>query len=167
MSLTVERTSPTTLTITRRFRAPPARVWAAHVEPDLIRRWCHGPEGWTMTTCEIDPRAGGAMHYAWTGGPSGAGFELTATIEVAEPPQAGRPGRFVHVETMHLPDPTPENRVETTFAPDGPGANPGTLMTMVMEVAEAATMEAMVATGMTNGMEMGYARIDAMEPAEA
>ena len=34
MSLTVERTSPTTLTITRRFKAPPERVFAAHVEPD-------------------------------------------------------------------------------------------------------------------------------------
>jgi uncharacterized protein YndB with AHSA1/START domain len=33
MSLAVERTSPTTLRITRRFKASPERVFAAHSSP--------------------------------------------------------------------------------------------------------------------------------------
>ena len=57
---------------------------------------------------------------------------------------------------MLLPDPTPENRVETRFDPEGTG----TRMTMTMSVADAATMEAMVATGMTDGMEASYARLE-------
>jgi uncharacterized protein YndB with AHSA1/START domain len=66
--------------------------------------------------------------------------------------------RIVHVERMHLPDPTPDNRVETSFAPDGSG----TLMTMRMTVPDAATRTAMLASGMEVGMEASYARLDSM-----
>ena len=48
----------------------------------------------------------------------------TGTYESVEPPRDGRPGRIVHVERMHLPDPTPDNHIETTFAPDGDGHAP-------------------------------------------
>ena len=34
MTLDVTRTSPTTLLCSRYFAAAPARVWAAHMEPD-------------------------------------------------------------------------------------------------------------------------------------
>ena len=39
MPLNVERTSPTTLKVTRRFAAPPQAVWDAHMDPALIRQW--------------------------------------------------------------------------------------------------------------------------------
>ena len=57
---------------------------------------------------------------------------------------------------MHLPDPTPDNHVDTTFEPDGTG----TLMTMRMTLPDAATREAMLATGMDRGMEASYARME-------
>ena len=57
---------------------------------------------------------------------------------------------------MHLPDPTPDNRAETRFTPDGTG----TLLVMTMTVPDAQTLEAMLATGMTGGMEIGYARLE-------
>jgi hypothetical protein len=66
--------------------------------------------------------------------------------------------RIVHVERMHMPDPTPDNRVETRFAPDGSG----TLMTMRMTLPDAATRTAMLSTGMETGMEASYARLDSM-----
>ena len=59
---------------------------------------------------------------------------------------------------MHLPDPTPDNHVETRFEPDGKG----TLMTMRMTLPDRQTREAMLATGMEHGMEASYARLDAM-----
>lgn len=161
MPLTVERTSPTTLTVTRRFKAPPDRVFAAHIEPALIQRWMTGPAGWSMPVCQNDARPGGAIRYEWRSEATGASFSATGTFEVVEPPEGGRPGRIVHVERMHLgpdgPDPTPDNHVETTFSPDGTG----TLFTMVMRVDSPEAMDAMVATGMTDGLEMSYARIDA------
>jgi hypothetical protein len=62
----------------------------------------------------------------------------------------------VHVERMHLPDPTPDNHVETRFAPDGTG----TLLTMRMTLPDAQTREAMLASGMEHGMEASYARLE-------
>lgn len=162
MTLTVARTSPTTLVVKRRFAAPPERVFAAHVEPALIQRWCYGFEGGAMPVCINDARPGGALRWEWTYG-EGQGFYATGTYEVVEPPRDGRPGRIVHVERMHMPDPTPDNHIETTFAPDGTG----TLLTLVMRMESAEAMDAMVATGATDGMEVTYARIDELDTAAA
>ena len=158
MPLTVERTSPTTLTITRHFTAPPARVFAAHTEPALIQRWCYGFDGWHMPVCINDARPGGELRWEWAND-EGAGFFATGTYELVEPPQGNRPGRIVHVERMHLPDPTPDNHITSTFAPDGDG----TLLTLVMQLDTPEALEAMLATGMTDGMEVTYARIDELE----
>lgn len=161
MTVTVERTSPTTLVVKRRFAAPPARVFAAHVEPDLIRRWCYGFEGGSMPVCVNDARPGGELRWEWIF--EGGGFHATGTYEIVEPPRDGRPGRIVHVERMHMPDPTPDNHIETTFAADGAG----TLLTLVMRMDTAEAMDALVASGATDGMEVTYARIDTLDPAAA
>jgi uncharacterized protein YndB with AHSA1/START domain len=137
--------------VTRRFAAPPAAVYRAHTEPDLVRKWLLGPDGWTMPVCVADARPGGRIHYEWADG-NGAGFSLTGEFVELTPHS-----RIVHVERMHLPDPTPDNHVETTFAPDGDG---GTLMTMRMTLPDADTRAAMLATGMERGMEASYARLE-------
>lgn len=157
MPLTVERTSPTTLTITRHFAASPERVWAAHMEPELIRRWLKGEDGTTMPVCENDPRVGGAIRYEWRE-TDGSGFSLTGTYEVVEPPSGDRAGRSVHTEVMHLPDPTPPNRVETRFEPDGTG----TRLVMTMSLKSPESVDAMIASGMTDGMEGCYRMLDGM-----
>lgn len=158
MTLQTTRPTPTTLVVTRRFEASPARVWAAHMDPALIRQWLLGPDGWTMPVCENDARVGGGFRYEWSEPSTGHGFHITGTFELLDAPH-----RSIHTEVMHLPDPTPENRVETRFDADGSG----TMMTMTMTVADAATMEAMIASGMTTGMETSYARLDNLEPAVA
>ncbi|MCX7644685.1 MAG: SRPBCC domain-containing protein [Rhodobacteraceae bacterium] len=144
--------------VTRRFAAPPDLVYRAHVEPDLIRRWLTGPEGWVMTECVSDPRPGGAIRFAWADAAGANGFHLTGEyLEVA-------PGaRILHVERMFLPAPTPDNRVETTFrALEG-----GTLVTLRMTLPDAETRAAMLATGMEQGMEASYARLEGLLPAAA
>ena len=57
---------------------------------------------------------------------------------------------------MHLPDTTPDNRVETTFVADGAG----TLMTMRMTLPDSETRKAMLSTGMEHGMEASYKRLE-------
>lgn len=64
--------------------------------------------------------------------------------------------RLVHIERMHLPDRTPDHHVETTFSPDGTG----TLMTMRMTLPNAATRQAMLSTGMEQGIKASYVRLD-------
>ncbi len=57
---------------------------------------------------------------------------------------------------MFLPDPTPDNHIETRFEPDGEG----TLMTMRMSLPDASTRAQMLSTGMEHGMEMSYVRLE-------
>lgn len=140
--------------VTRRFAALPELVYRAHTEPALIQQWVLGPDGWSMPVCINEARPGGRIRYEWTDG-QGNGFHLTGEYIALEPFS-----RLVHVERMHLPDPTPDNHVETRFAADGAG----TLMTMRMTLPSAEVRAAMLATGMEHGMEASYARLDAMLP---
>ena len=148
--MTLKTEGDTHVVVTRRFAAPPEAVYRAHTDPALIQKWMLGPEGWTMPVCQLDPRPGGKARYEWTNG-KGQGFYLTGELIELDPPR-----RIVHVERMHLPDPTPDNYVETTFAPDGEG----TLMTMRMTLPDAKTREMMLATGMESGMEASYVRLE-------
>ena len=59
---------------------------------------------------------------------------------------------------MHLPDPTPDNHVVSTFEPDGSG----TLMTMRMTLPDEKTRATMLASGMERGMEASYVRLENM-----
>jgi uncharacterized protein YndB with AHSA1/START domain len=46
------------LTLKRRFKAPPAKVFAAWTDPEKMKRWM-GPEGVVGLSAEIDARIGG------------------------------------------------------------------------------------------------------------
>jgi len=138
--------------VKRRFAAPPEAVYRAHTDPEIIPKWLLGPDGWTMPVCINEARSGGRIRYEWTNG-KGQGFHLTGEYVTLEPFR-----RTVHVERMHLPDPTPDNHVETIFEADGGG----TLMTMRMTLPDVQTRAAMLATGMERGMEASYVRLDRM-----
>jgi uncharacterized protein YndB with AHSA1/START domain len=136
--------------VTRGFAASPETVYRAHTDPEIIPKWLLGPDGWTMPVCINEAKPGGRIRYEWTNG-KGQGFDLTGEYVALEPFR-----RIVHVERMHLPDPTPDNHVETIFEVDGGG----TLMTMRMTLPDAQTRAAMLATGMEGGMEASYVRLD-------
>jgi len=148
--LTLKTEGDLHLVITRHFAASPEAVYRAHMEPELIKRWMLGPEGWTMPVCINEAKPGGKMRYEWSNG-RGGDFYLTGEFLELEPYS-----RIVHVERMFLPDPTPDNRVETRFEPDGTG----TLMTMRMTLPDAQTRAMMLATNMEMGMEASYARLE-------
>ena len=148
--LTLELEGDNVVVVKRRFAAPPEAVYRAHTDPALLQQWLLGPKGWDMPSCECDPRPGGKMRFEWTDG-RGNGFYLTAEFIELDPPN-----RIVHVERMHMPDPTPDNRVETTFTADGDG----TLLVLRMTVPSAEVRASMVSTGMEHGMEASYQRLD-------
>jgi uncharacterized protein YndB with AHSA1/START domain len=151
-NLTLTTEGATHLIVTRRFAALPPAVYRAHTEPELIRKWQLGPEGWTMPVCISEARPGGNIRYEWTNGNGGA-FHLTGEYLELEPYR-----RIVHVARMYLPHPTPDNHVETRFDADGDG----TLMTMRMTLPDEQTRAAMLATGMERGMEASYRRLEGM-----
>jgi uncharacterized protein YndB with AHSA1/START domain len=150
--LTLKTEGDTHIVVTRRFAASPEAVYRAHTEADIVKKWLLGPEGWTMPVCVNEARPGGKIRYEWADG-KGGGFYLTGEFIELVPFS-----RIVHVERMHLPDPTPDNHVVTTFAPDGAG----TLMTMRMTVPNAETRSMMLSTGMDQGMEASYVRLETM-----
>ena len=148
--LTLKTEGDTHIVGVRRFAAPPEAVYRAHTEPDLIRKWMLGPDGWSMPACIIDARPGGKFRYEWTN-LKGQGFFITGEFVALEPFS-----RIVHVERMHLPDPTFDNHVETRFDAD----SRGTLMTLRMTLPTAEARAQMLATGMEQGMEASYARLE-------
>jgi uncharacterized protein YndB with AHSA1/START domain len=150
--LTLTTEGDTHLIVTRRFAAPPEALYRAHTDPELIQKWLLGPEGWTMPVCINDAKPGGKFRYEWTNG-KGAAFHITGEYLELNPFS-----RIVHVERMFLPDPTPDNHVETTFERDGEG----TLMKIRMTLPDEKTRATMLATGMEHGMEASYVRLEAM-----
>ena len=140
--LVLETEGETFIVVKRRFEAPPEAL---------------GPDGWTMPVCISEAKPGGKIRYEWSNG-QGKSFYLTGEIIALEPPR-----RIVHVERMHMPDPTPDNHVETTFTADGSG----TLMVMRMSLPDEKTRAAMLATGMERGMEASYARLERLSAAQA
>ena len=149
-ALTLKTEGDKLVVVTRRFAASPEAVYRAHTEANFIQKWLLGPAGWTMPVCVNEARPGGKIRYEWSDG-KGGGFQLTGEYLELEPLS-----RIVHVERMHLPDPTPDNHVETRFEHDGAG----TLMTMRMTLPDAETRAAMLATGMEHGMEASYVRLE-------
>ena len=150
--LTMKTEGDTHIVVTRRFEASPEAVYRAHTDPNIVQRWLLGPEGWTIPVCQSEPRPGGKIRYEWKH-PSKGSFYLTGEFVELQPYS-----KIVHIERMHLPDPTPDNRVETTLAPDGNG----TLMTMRMTLPDEKTRAMMLATGMEKGMEASYVRLESV-----
>lgn len=148
--LTLKTEGERYVVVTRRFAAPPEAVFRAHTEPELLQKWLLGPDGWTMPVCVSEAKPGGRIRYEWTDG-KGGGFHLTGEYVELTPFS-----RIVHIERMHLPDPTPDNHVETNFAPDGSG----TMMTMRMTLPDETTRTMMLSTGMDVGMEASYVRLE-------
>ena len=85
------------------------------MEPKLIQRWMLGSVGWTLPVCINEAKPGGKIRHEWSDGKSG-GFHRTGEF-IELPPYSC----IVHIERMHLPDPTPDCHVVPTFAPDGIG----------------------------------------------
>jgi len=150
--LTLKTEGDTHLIVTRHFDAPPDAVFRAHTDPKIVQQWLLGPEGWAMPVCINEARPGGMIRYEWKH-PKQGGFHLTGEYLELIPYS-----KIVHVERMFLPDPTPDNHVETRFEPDGSG----TKMTMRMTLPDAKTRAAMLATGMERGMEDSYVRLESM-----
>lgn len=149
--MTLKTEGDTHIVVTRHFAAPPEAVYRAHTDSKLIQKWMLGPEGWTMPVCINEARPGGKIRFEWTNGK--AGFHLTGEYVELVPYS-----KIVHIERMHLPDPTPDNHVETRFDADGTG----TLMTMRMTLPDSQTRAAMLATGMEHGMEASYVRLETL-----
>lgn len=138
--------------ITRAFDAPRHLLWRAHTEPELLKRWMLGPDGWVMTVCENDLRVGGSYRNAWapTEGTPGEAFGFEGENLVLDPER-----RMVSTERMSGAD-YPGTVNDLTFDE----ADGVTLMTLLITYADAEQRDMILATGMTEGMESSYRRLE-------
>ncbi len=133
--------------ITRLVEGPRELVWRAHHEPELLQKWLLGPDGWQMVECEV----GDTYRYVWQQGEDGStrfGFE-GATV-LSEPTW-----RAVTTEKMiGMEGPSTLNDLQL-YEEDG-----ATLLTLLIEYPDKETRDMILATGMTDGMEASYARLE-------
>lgn len=148
----VQILSDTQARISRVVRGTAEQVWRAHHEPALMQRWMFGPDGWTMPVCEVATTVGEKYRYEWEpadGSEGRFGFE-------GELLESAPPYRAVTTERMiGMPGDGVTNELTLTPVAEG------TLLSIVVTYPDAATRDMILATGMADGMETSYARLEA------
>lgn len=145
--------------VTRTFNAPRTLVWDAHTKPELVRKWMLGPPGWSMPVCEMDVRKGGKYRWRWRSDENGQEFGFHGTFTEVQ-----APSRIVHDEYYDPGDvggamPAGDPAWVTLELSESGGV---TTLVTTLQFASKEARDAAVSTGMTDGMEMGYARLDDM-----
>lgn len=144
--------SDTRVRISRIIRGDVAAVWRAHHEPALMQRWLLGPDGWTMPVCEIASEVGDVYRYEWEREGGGDRFGFTGTLLESLPPH-----RTVTTETMIGAAGASTTNELTLTAVDA-----GTLLSLLVTFPDAQTRDTVLATGMTDGMEASYVRLESL-----
>jgi uncharacterized protein YndB with AHSA1/START domain len=143
--------SDTQVRISRIIRGSLEQVWRAHHDAELMKRWLLGPDGWTMPVCEIAANVGDVYRYEWERADGEGRFGFTGELLACEPPN-----RAVTTEAMiGMEGPGTVN--EMTLTP----VEGGTLLTIVITYPSAEVRDIILATGMTDGMETSYQRLEA------
>ncbi len=138
--------------ITRLVEGPIELVWRAHQEPELLEKWMLGPDGWRMSVCEVDPAVGGRYRYEWepVEGAEGERFGFDGETLLSEAPRRA-------VTTEHMTGTDYPSTLNDLNLEEEDGA---TLITLLIEYPDKETRDMVLATGMTDGMEASYARLE-------
>lgn len=148
--------SDTEVLVKRSFDAPAKLVWRAYVEPDLLRRWCTGPPDWSMPICEMDMRVGGRYRWRWRNDADGTEFGFTGEVLEIVPHE-----RIVHTQAfdpgnMGVSMGGEPSIITVTFDESNGITNVAT----TIKFASKADRDQALSTGMTDGMEVSYTRLD-------
>jgi uncharacterized protein YndB with AHSA1/START domain len=139
--------SDTEISITRRFAAPKDLVYRAVTEPELVKRWWNAKRG-EVTLAEIDLREGGKWRYVMV---AEGGFEVGFHGEYREivPNE-----RVVSTEAFEgAPDPDVNATLNTMTLTEDDGV---TTMTVLVECPSAEVRNAIIESGMEDGMQDAY-----------
>jgi len=144
---TAELTLPSDkqIRIVREFDAPRELVWEAYTTPELVRRWWHARRG-EVTSIAIDLRVGGSWRYAMT--TTEGGFEVAFHGEYRElvPHE-----RIVSTEVYEGGAGGTESEalnIVTFTEADG-----HTTLEILMQLDSRETRDAVLATGMEDGLQ--------------
>jgi len=164
MSTSVNRTTQVSLPndtevrVTRDFHAPRRLVWQAHVDPSLFQRWIGGYPGWSLPVCEMDVRPGGAYRWRWRHDEDNKEFGFFGDYREVDPPGVLVSAEYFDPGSFGGEMPTSPTINHTTFTEhDGI-----TTVVVVITYSSKEARDAAISTGMTDGMETSYARLDTL-----
>ena len=136
--------------IVREFDAPPAKVFRAHTDPELVVRWL-GPSRNEMRIDHYDCRTGGSYRYVM--GSDGNEFGFHGCFHEVRPSEL-----IVQTFTFEgYPDDVALERLVLADLGDG-----RTRLTSTSLVDSFEGRDAFLASGMEGGLREGYERLDAL-----
>lgn len=142
--------------VTRTFNAPRQLVFDAHTKPELVKKW-QGYPGWDMPVCEMDVRVGGQYRWQWKSRDDGTQFGFFGTFT-----EVNAPSKLVHEQYFDPGNfdgtmPKGEPCIVSVELSEQSGV---TTLVCNLTFASKAACEGALATGMTDGMEVSYSRLD-------
>jgi uncharacterized protein YndB with AHSA1/START domain len=149
-----ELLSDTLVRVQRLINGPASAVWRAYTEPELIRKWMYGPDGWEVDEVEFTTTVGAKYLTSWkpVGDTEGEPFGFEGELLFIDPQH-----RLVTTERMvGMPGEGTVNDL-TFYEEDG-----ATLLTLMIEYPNNELRDTVLATGMVDGMEASYARLESV-----
>ncbi len=151
--------------VTRTFNAPRQLVWDAHTQPELVQKWQSGYDGWDMPVCDMDVRVGGKYKWQWRSREGGKQFGFFGTYT-----EVNGPSKLVHEEYFDPGDVGGPGDIGGAMPAGDPcivslelsEQNGVTTLVCNMTYGSKERRDGAVSTGMTDGMEYSYARLDDM-----
>lgn len=142
--------------VTRTFNAPRQLVWDAHTKPDLVRRW-QGYGGWDMPVCDMDVRVGGKYRWQWKNREDGQQFGFFGTFTEVDAPSKLTHEQYFDPGNFDSAMPAGDPCIVSVALSEHNG-----ITTLVCNLAFTSkeARAAAVSTGMTDGMEYSYGRLD-------
>ncbi len=147
---TVTLTANNQVRIERDFNLTAAQLFQAHTDPALIRQWMSGMPGWSLPVCEVDLRVGGTYRWEWAS-PDGAKMAVGGTFKEIVPNT-----RLVQSEIYDDPWYPGGCDVALSFSDSSPS------LVMLLTYEDPAARDIALQTGMSDGLEIGYKRLDSL-----
>ncbi len=143
------------IVVTRVFDAPRRLVFDAYTQPELLKKWLLGPDGWSMPVCEIDLRAGGKYRYVWRNDSNGREMGMGGIYREAVSPE-----RIVATEVFDEAWYAGE-ALNTIVLTERDGK---TTLTQTILYNSSETRDAVLKSPMQHGMAMSYDRLETFLP---
>ena len=142
--------------VTRTFNAPRQLVWDAHTRPELVARW-QGYTGWDMPVCDMDVRVGGKYRWQWKNRADGTQFGFFGTYSEVDAPSRLTHAQYFDAGNLGGDMPVDEPCIVSVELSERDGV---TTLVCNLTFASREARDGAVSTGMTDGMEYSYTRLD-------
>ena len=149
--------------VTRTFNAPRQLVWDAHTRPELVQQW-QGYDDWDMPVCDMDVRVGGKYTWQWRNRDDGKRFGFFGTFTEVDGPSKLVHEQYFDPGDMDLAMPAGDPCIVSLELSE---QNRVTTLVCTLTFASKEAREGALSTGMTDGMEHSYTRLDDMFQAAA